>query len=188
MALSSAKIPGGNELLNPLFILNKVGLEEGMKVGDLGCGGRGFFTLQAARLVGDKGTVYGVDVLKSALQSLKSEAEANGIYNVKPVWSNLEIYGATKINDGFLDVALIINVLFQVKEKDIVLKEAWRMLKREGKLLVIDWKKTGAPFGPPVEMRVSKERVKKIAESLNLILLEEFEAGNYHYGLIFKKV
>ena len=83
---------------------------------------------------------------------------------------------------------MIINVLFQVKEKDIVLKEAWRMLKREGKLLVIDWKKTGAPFGPPVEMRVSKERVKKIAESLNLILLEEFEAGNYHYGLIFKKV
>ena len=62
------KVPGGNELINSEWLLKeKAGLSFGMKVGDFGCGGGGYFALQAARLVGDHGQVFAVDILKSVL-------------------------------------------------------------------------------------------------------------------------
>lgn len=184
----ATKIPGGNELINAMEVLKRVGVEQGMKVGDLGCGGAGHFTLQAAKMVGKSGIVYGVDVLKSALGSLEELAKSAGIYNIKPVWSDLEIFGATDIKNETLDIVLLINILFQATKRVAIIKEATRMLKRDGKLLIIDWKKTGAPFGPPVDMRVDPEKIKDVAIETGLKLEKEFEAGNYHYGLIFKKV
>jgi hypothetical protein len=51
----------------------------------------------------------------------------------------------------------------------------------------VDWKPTAAPFGPPSKDRVDKEAIKVMANTDKLQLKEEFEAGQYHYGLIFLK-
>lgn len=158
-----------------------------MKVGDLGCGAHGFFTLQSARAVGNKGIVYAVDVLKSALESIDSKTHLEGLANIKTVWSNLEILGATKIPEESLDRALLINVLFQVQKHQEVIKEAARLLKPEGKLLVVDWKPQAAPFSVPAEKRVPEEKVKSFTQNAGLNLEKEFEAGPYHYGLVFIK-
>ena len=66
-----------------------------------------------------------------------------------------------------------------------ILTEAERTLKKNGKILVVDWKKE-ASLGPK-EGKISAEEVKKIAKDLGLKLKEEIEAGSYHYGLVFKK-
>ncbi|MFA6215649.1 MAG: class I SAM-dependent methyltransferase [Patescibacteria group bacterium] len=180
-------ISGGNELLDPMAIFTRLGLKTGSKIADLGCGGAGHFVIPAARLVGENTTVYAVDILKSALQSVTSKARLEGIYNVKPIWSNLEIVGAAKIPEKSLDFALLINNLFQSKEHENLFKEALRLLKDDGQLLIIDWKMENGTFGPPLVDRVKPEAVKKIANKLNLKLVDEFAAGAYHYGLIFRK-
>jgi len=61
------------------------------------------------------------------------------------------------------------------------------MIQSSGRVMVIDWKTTGSPFGPPSNIRVSAQTVKDIAQKLHLTLVEEFDAGPYHYALIFKK-
>jgi hypothetical protein len=61
-------------------------------------------------------------------------------------------------------------------------------MKKGGKLIVIDWKKIGVPFGPPVEIRVDPENVIKYAADLNLKLVLQTEFGQYFWGLIFEKV
>lgn len=180
-------VPGGNELLKPADLLKRAGVQYRMTIGDLGCGGAGFFALQAAELVGDDGSVFAVDILKSALTSVASKAKQAGLANIKTVWSNIEIFGATKIPIESLDVALLINVLFQSKKHKEMLQEAVRMLKRGGKLLVIDWKTAGSPLGPPTENRVPPQSVRQIARELNLLELDAFEAGQYHFGLLFAK-
>lgn len=187
MPLRPSKIPGGNELINPHKLLTEAGITEGMRVGDFGCGRRGYFSLQAARLVAPRGLVYAVDILKSALEGVESNARLLGINNIKTVWSDLEKYGATKIPAESLDFAMLNNVLFQTQEDKVVVKEAVRLLKPGGKLLICDWKKTGAPFGPPVNDRVTPEQVKQYAESVGLKLEKEFEAGPYHFALVFRK-
>ncbi|MCX6779720.1 MAG: hypothetical protein NT034_00885 [Candidatus Magasanikbacteria bacterium] len=62
----------GTALIDPFEIFQKVGLSSGMRVADMGCGRTGHFVLPAARVVGEKGLVYAVDILKDVLQSLGS--------------------------------------------------------------------------------------------------------------------
>ncbi|MBI3290739.1 methyltransferase domain-containing protein [Candidatus Falkowbacteria bacterium] len=180
-------LSGGNKLLNPAKIFNRLGINAGDKIADLGCGGAGHFILPAARLAGNDTTVYAVDIMKSVLQSVGSKARLEGIPNVKTVWSNLENYGATKIKKESLDIAFLINILFQSKNHQAIVKEALRLLKKNGKLLIIDWNELKSSFGPPADVRLKKADIKKIAADLKLKLMEEFAAGKYHFGLIFEK-
>lgn len=178
---------GKSELLDAGKILKEIlGMQIGNVVGDLGAGG-GMFSMAAARTVGDQGQVYAVDIIKSSLSEIESKARMSGLYNLKTIWSNLEIVGATKIKEASLDFALVVNVLFQSQKKYEILAEATRLLKVGGKMLIIDWSNTAPGFAPPAEMQVNKEELLKICEQLELSLVEDFRAGNYHFGLIFRK-
>ncbi|MEK7203043.1 MAG: hypothetical protein AAB653_01885, partial [Patescibacteria group bacterium] len=100
---------------------------------------------------------------------------------------NLEVFGATKIESASLDITLLINTLYQSHKRAEIIREAVRMIKPKGKLMVVEWKNVSVLFGPPVEERVNKELTITIANKLGMRLEEEFEAGQYHYGLIFVK-
>jgi len=181
-----ANLQNGNELIK-VDVFKKIGLEENMHVGDLGCGNLAFYALSSAKLVGKNGQVYAVDILKSALSAVDARIKQEGLKNIKTVWSNLELVGATNIPAGSLDVVFIHNVLFQAGKHDNFLKETARLLKQGGKLMIIDWKKIASPFGPPIKDRPEPELIKGMAAKAGLKLLEEFEAGPYHFGLIFAR-
>ena len=59
---------------NPEAILAGIGLKPGFTFIDLGCGS-GFFALPAARIVGESGKVYGVDVNAGAIAALKEQSD-----------------------------------------------------------------------------------------------------------------
>lgn len=176
----------GNELIK-VNVFEKIGLAEGMNVGDLGCGNLGYFSLPAAKIVGKNGTVYAVDILKSVLQSVEHIAKQEGLDNIKTIWSNLEIVGATKIPDESLDLTMLMNMLFQSTDDAKVFLESYRLTKSAGKLVVIDWKMISSPFGPDPAKRIKKEDAILFATNAGFKLVEEFEAGPYHFGLIFIK-
>lgn len=178
---------GGSKLLDPNFLLQKLAVRQKMIVADLGCGAVGHFVFPTAHLVGKDGQVYAVDIQKSILQNIEKRAETENLENIVCVWSDLERYGATKVESESVDAALLINMLFQNKDRLTILKEARRLLKIGGRLLVVDWMLTDAPFGPPLEGRVDPAWVEQMADNLGLRLKERFTAGKYHYGLIFEK-
>lgn len=181
-------ITGGNALLDVNYILSKAQVGEKTRVADLGCGSSGHFVFPAARIVGKKGAVYAVDILKTNLENINKRARFESLDNIKTVWSDLEIFGATKIEAGSLDVAMLINTLYQTHKRAEIIRESLRMLKKNGKLFIVEWKNTSSPLGPPVEERVNIESLKNGARKLGLDLEEEFEAGQYHYGVIFTKL
>ncbi len=177
----------GKVLINDSVITGHLKLGSEMKVGDFGCGSSGYFLLPIAEAIGENGLVYGVDVQKSALESIDHLSKQKGLCNVKTVWSDLEVYKATKIPEGSLDRGVLINVLFQTKDDASVLKEVARLLKIGALLLIVDWKDEKSSVGPPLERRVKKEHVRSICESMNMAFVEEFDPGPYHYGLVFEK-
>lgn len=185
--VSMAFISGGNELLSPLKVLKKLGVERGSTVADLGCGGAGHFIIPAAHLAGHDTIVYAVDILKDVLKNVASKARIEGINNVRTIWSDLEVPGATKIEDGSVDYALYANTLFQSKKHKPMLQEAFRLLDEGGRLMVIDWLKKDSGFGPPLDSRVDQQELMKIAKDVGFELVESFEPGDYHFGLIFEK-
>jgi len=183
----SPKILGGAELVDADKILQELGIAEGMKVADFGCGGRAYFTLHTAKLIGKNGVVYAIDILKANLQSVEDLAKFYGFKNIKIIWADLEVPGSAKIESSTLDLVIITNLFFQTKKHKEIFKEAQKNLKYGGKIFVTDWKRIASPLGPPLEMRVSPEQIKKIAAEINLELEKEFETGPYHFGLVFVK-
>ncbi|MFA6466664.1 MAG: methyltransferase domain-containing protein [Patescibacteria group bacterium] len=178
---------GKSELLNANQILSQIlGLKTGQRVADLGAGG-GLFTLQAARLVGNQGEVYAVDIMKTILSDIESKSRMANLYNIKTVWSNIEILGATKIPEATLDFVFLVNILFQSKSVDSMLSEAARLMKNGAKMLVIDWSDSNTKVGPHNDRRLDPNSIISQAQAMNLILEQQFIAGQYHFGLIFIK-
>jgi ubiquinone/menaquinone biosynthesis C-methylase UbiE len=177
-----------NKLFDIDFVLNKLKIKESEKVADLGCGKFEYFIKPIAKKVGSKGIVYGVDILQDTVENIKKLAWEHNLKQVKAIWSDLEVYKGTKINSYSLDKALIINVLNQSQNKAEILKEAVRLLKTNGLILIIDWQLTASPLGPEPNRRVNPEAIKDAAPKLGLQLMEEFTPGPYHFALIFNKL
>jgi len=167
--------------LNPQEVLNELKIEGEMIAADFGSGSGGWAIPLAKRL--KFGKVYAVDILEEPLSALKSKAEIQKVYNIETINSNVE--KGIKLPDLSCDLVLLTNLLFQIEDKKRVLTEAKRVLKKGGKILVVDW--LPEALQGPREGRVLPEEVKKIAKNLNLKLEKEFRTGIYHYGLIFIK-
>lgn len=183
-----------DSFLNPAQVLKQLKLKPAMIAADFGCGS-GFWVLPLARLL-EEGRVYGVDILEEPLSALRSRAKTFKLYNVISMKANVE-KGTTLLSNS-CDLILMTNLLFQASSTtpDVggktsgvkrILEEGKRVLKPNGKILVVDWKKD-APLGPEPSRRVSAEEIKKIAEDAGLKSEKEFEASSYHWGLIFSSV
>ena len=83
-------------------------------------------------------------------------------------------------------MALLANILFQSSKKADIIKEAKRIVKKGGKIIIIDWKKD-QPFGPPQKLIVSEDLVKDMVKKEGFKLEKEFPAGDNHWGIIFIK-
>ena len=177
-----------NSLLDINLILNKTDLGEGMKVADLGCGATGHFVFPASQIVGASGVVYAVDIIKDSLKNIEHRAKQESLQNIKAIWSNLEIFNATPIESSSLDCAFLINILYQSNKRVEIIKEAIRMLKKGGLMMIVEWNSVKNHFGPTNKEKVQKNSLTDAAPRLGLNTKKEFSAGDYHYGLIFEKL
>ncbi len=177
----------GLALIDPHKIFSTINLGSGMRVADMGCGRTGHFVFLASRVVGDKGIVYAIDIIKDILENIKSRVRSEGYDNVQTIWSDIELPGKTPIPEGSLDVCFYVNVMFLLKHRIEALEEARRLLKTGGFLNIVDWAKKLGPLGPDPTQMAEPISMTKIAEDLGFELVDKTPAGEYHYSLIFKK-
>jgi len=170
---------------DPQHNLEQLGLGEGDQVADFGSGS-GFYSLAAARAVGDTGRVFAIDIQKDLLQKLKSTAQAQRIFNIEIVWGDLEKIGGTKLRDMCIDAAIVSNILFQVEHKKETVREVKRVLKRTGRVLVVDWADSFGGMGPQPKDVLPEIETRKLFESAGFVFERSIMAGDHHYGLIFK--
>lgn len=190
---SSGDHLGTGGFLSPESIINEFGLAPGMIVADFGSGA-GYFTILIAERVGKEGRVYALDIMESALDSVREKARAIGLENVEAVRTNLEVVGSSGLADQSQDVVLVANILFQSDKKVEIVREAKRVLKDGGSMIVIDWKKgAGAMadgrqgFGPPDSLRTDETAMRSLVVGEGLVFDRVFNAGQFHFGMVFKK-
>ncbi len=167
--------------LDPNQVLKQLELREDMVVADFGSGSGGWTIPLAKKLT--EGKIYALDILEEPLSALKSRAQLEKVFNIETILVDLE--KNSKIRDDSIDLVLSINLLFQIEDKNAILKEIKRVLKKGGKALIIDWL-TETALGPEEE-RVSAEKVKTLAKEIDLKLEKEFLAGSHHWALILLK-
>ena len=188
---SMSTISTGNHLgtggfLNPELIINELGLREGMNVADFGSGA-GYFTIIIAERVGKEGKVYALDIMESALDSVRAKARAVGLENIEMVRTNLEVVGSSGLADQSQDVVFLANILFQSEKKSEIMRESERVLKTEGFLIIIDWKKGAGGFGPPDNLRTDETAMRSLAVGEGFVFEKNFDAGQFHFGMMFRK-
>ncbi len=178
-------VKGTGGFLNPEETIKQLNITKGMQIADFGCGA-GYFVIPAAKIVGDEGKVYALDVLDTALESIRSRARIEGLFNIVPRRCNLETLMSSQIDNDLIDLVLLSNILFQSDDKDGIMKEAIRILKKEGRLAIIDWL-PGQFLGPSKDLIVPVENIKKMAEDNGLKFSKKIQVDNYHWGMIFIK-
>jgi len=177
----------GNQMLDPYLLFEKAHLQPGMHAADFGCGSTGHIVFPAAKIIGEHGIMYGVDIMKSAIQAIHKRAELNKMMNVQTIWSDIELDGKTAIPAKSLDVAFLVNTMVQAKDPNAMLKEIHRLLKDKARLIIVDWVKKGLRFGPSDDRFINFEDIKKWGRDNGFVVQEEFPVGQYHSGLVFYK-
>jgi ubiquinone/menaquinone biosynthesis C-methylase UbiE len=175
----------GTELINPFRALERAGIRERMHVVNFGCGPLGHWTFSAAQMVGPKGTVYAIDILRDALEMLERRAKTDAYANIKYVWSDFDVYRATHVPEGEIDLLILANNFPHSQKPSHLVKEMARLVKRGGKVLVVDWKPSACGRGSNPEKRVAATGIKHAFNIPEFELEDEFDAGPAHYALMF---
>ncbi|MCC6639330.1 methyltransferase domain-containing protein [Candidatus Falkowbacteria bacterium] len=178
---------GGLQFLTPQEIIDLSGVVEGSVVGHLGAGAGGYFTIPLAHKVGITGKVYAVDIFDHVLQSIEIRAKSENILNIELVKSNLEVVGATSIKAHSLDMAFLINVLFQNTDKKAIMQEASRLLKTDGVLVIVDWSKGDTGFGPIASNLVSQTDILAFANEQGFRVAVNTPVGPYHFCVVLTR-
>lgn len=120
-------------LTPPEGILQAIGVGEGKRVLDYGCGAGGF-SMAAARLVGPSGQVYAADGNAAAVQYVRGRVRREGLGNVQVIHTDR----ATGLGNGTIDTVLLCDVLHDLEDAEGVLRGLRRVLKPGGILSVRD--------------------------------------------------
>lgn len=170
--------------LNPEIVLKAIGIMKGMIIADFGCGA-GAWVEKAALLVGKSGKIYGLDILDHMLEVTRSRVKRHNLHNVRLIKTDIEDFQDIKIKKHSCDLVIFSNILFQVKDKVNAIKNAQSLIKKKGKILIVDWLED-AVFGPDKKLRIKKSDIIKLMKNNNFVLDKEVDTGFSHYGLLFK--
>ncbi len=172
--------------LEPHNVIGQMELQSGMRVADLGAG-VGLLSIAAAKAVGDAGKVYAVEVQKNLIERLKNQTREARVHNVEALWGDIERVQGTHLKDMAVDAVIASNVLFQVTDKNGFVAEVTRILKPGGKVLLVDWRESYRGMGPHIEQVVTEVEAKNLFEKAGFRLVKKIDAGQHHYGIIFRK-
>ena len=132
---------------NPVALAN---LQPGETVLDLGSGG-GMDVLLSARLVGETGKAYGLDMTDDMLRLANRNLKKSGLKNVEFRKGYLE---SIPLENESVDVITSNCVINLTEDKFAALSEAYRVLKKGGRLAIADI----------VQLKPVPESVKKSIE------------------------
>lgn len=89
------------------------------------------------------------------------------------------------IVDRSVDFILLANSFHDMQDKKGAVAEIDRILKKDGKIAIVDWVKKPTEFGPPQAIRMDANDY--IREFRSYRITDTFEPGIWHYGIIIQR-
>ena len=179
-------LPTNTRFVHPDIVSSHFHFRRGDRVADFGAG-TGYFLQALSKAVGNDGKVYGCEIRKNLVEKMSQQVKEWRLPNTETIWGDLEEEKGTKLKDGLLDGGVMVNVLFQLEDKATALKEIARVLRKGGKLFVIDWTESFAGLGPHPMNVCTEPMAKALLEEHGFTYERSFPAGEHHYGLAFRK-
>ena len=175
-----------NTFSDPLKIINQLELVGTEHIADFGSGS-GAYSLALAKK-NPLGKVFAIDIRKEMVEHLGSVAQREGINNLRVIWGDIDEEKGSRLRDGSVDFVFLTNTLFQLEDKKACIIEAKRILKTEGKILIVDWQESFGNIGPHEDHVVSESTARLLVEENGFLFEKDIQAGEHHYGFIARKI
>ena len=174
--LSIFDAPGRDERLQINRVMDVLGITPGKAVADIGAGS-GWFTVRAAKRVGDAGTVYAVDINPEAIRYIDTRIRKENLHNVKPILGRAD----NPLLPTNIDAVLLLKTYHEVAQPITLLRNLRPSLTAGAKVGVIDRNGNGENHG------VARDVVIREANEAGYELLEQdtFVKDGMDYFLVF---
>lgn len=186
---SSALFLDSDEIIQEL---NLTGNETFM---DAGCGD-GHNAIKVLEDYNHKGLVYAVDIYDASIEDMETYKTQNNVENLINIEADIA-EGIPGVDDESIDVVLMVNVFhgFKASRKlDEAVEELARIIKKDGKIAIMDYKPWDVPKGPPTQYRSSPADLEKLFNKhgleqiyLNEEIGEDIPEGKSHFLIMFSK-
>jgi ubiquinone/menaquinone biosynthesis C-methylase UbiE len=189
--MNSKKLPiaagkSSFDLIEPDKLFATLRLTEATVLLDLACGS-GAYSLAAAEIIGDDGKIYSVDLWKEGIDTLQREAAVRQLRQIQATVADVGRH--IPLADHSVDVCLMATVLhdlIQDKTEKGALREVARIVRPDGVLAVVEFKKIEGPPGPPLSIRLSPQELESVVSPYGFRPTTTMELGSCTYLSIFR--
>jgi ubiquinone/menaquinone biosynthesis C-methylase UbiE len=163
-------------------LLRALNVKPGMTVCDLGCG-NGFYTLDLAKLVGEQGEVYAVDIQQEMLHLLDERAKQAKIDNIKPVLGSLI---DPKLPPASQDLILLVDVYHEFSHPEHMLRAMRKALRPRGRIALVEFRLEDPKVPIKLLHKMSKKQIMKEFPSNGYKLVEQFDKLPWQHVMFFE--
>lgn len=157
---------------------------EGMTLADIGSG-TGLLVFEAYKQKASK--IYSIEMSETMVDIQKQRIKEKQISNVEIIEQDVDKFKIA-LKDESCDVISMITVFHEIDNKNSFVKEVSRILKPDGKFLIIEFHKKETGFGPPLHERLSSEDISEICNKVELEIKSKTELGDNFYRVILQKI
>jgi cyclopropane fatty-acyl-phospholipid synthase-like methyltransferase len=161
------------------LMLANLGVKRGMAICDMGCG-NGFYSLQMAKMTGNEGHIYAVDIQPEMLKLLNQRADAQGIRNVSPI---LGTFSDPRLPKGKIDMILLVDVYHEFSHPEQMLAAMREALSPTGVCVLVEYRTEDASVPIKPEHKMSKEQILKEWPANGFKVVKEFESLPWQHML-----
>ncbi|UCH80490.1 MAG: class I SAM-dependent methyltransferase [Nitrospiraceae bacterium] len=174
------------DLIDREKFLSLIDLPQKSTVVDLACG-TGKYSIAISGTEASPYTVYAVDLWEEGIDALNQIIADNNITNIRSVVA--DISKKIPLETDSADMCLMATVLHDLSKESqhATLREAYRVLKPDGILMIIEFKKIDSGPGPPVNIRLAELEVEKLAVTHDFKKISCDEIGEFNYVIKLEK-
>ena len=173
--------PARDAWQKPKQVVERLDVQPGARVADLGAGG-GYFTWYLAAAVGPHGKVYAVEIDDTALAIIEKEMKSRGVRNVVPIRAES---GDAKLPEP-VDLVFSCDTYHHMQDRIAYFQSLARYLKPDGKVAILDFHAEGF-FSGLLGHGTTKQEVRREMESAGYRLAAEYDFIDRQHFQIFSR-
>ena len=173
--------PARDAWQKPKQVVERLDIQPGARVADLGAGG-GYFTWYLAAAVGPQGKVYAVEIDDTALAIIEKEMKSRGVTNVVPIRAEPDDANLPEP----VDLVFSCDTYHHMQDRVAYFQSLARYLKPDGKVAILDFHAEGF-FSGLLGHGTTKQEVRREMESAGYRLAADYDFIDRQHFQIFSR-